>query len=168
MKKSLLITQIVIFCFSCEEPIESFPENDPVLSLNSLIEDVSLQDEIPITINFNHVPIPIFGAYLTIEMDTTKIEILDDPGFQIGEFWSESSISFEKFENGFFHLTIVLTENITEDQYKSDLGLFYIKSLNTGSTELTLKSNACEFYNAQGEIIEIPRLVLKSIVLNIN
>ena len=168
MKKIILTLIFALIFFSCEEPIETVSETFPILSLNSQTEDVSINEMITITIHIKNLSAPIFGAYLEIAMDNTKIEFIDSLGSQIGEFWNENSIIFERFEQGTLHLTMVNTENQSNEKTDGTMGEFSIKALSSGVTAIEFKIEECEFFDYQGENIEIQGLIFESINLNIN
>jgi len=168
MKNIILAFHFGFIFFSCEDSINSDTEISPILSVESLTEYISPNELMTISIHIKNLEIPVFGVYLKIVTDTSKIEIIDNPGFQIGEFWNENSIIFEKIERGIFHLTLVNTD--TQSKIKTDgkIGEFSVKALTFGSTEIILEKDECEFFDSQGELIEIKELIIESLNLNIN
>ena len=162
---------IILTCFlvcSCEEPNGPISLAHPKLSLESEVESVNLDEVFKISIIIDNVDIPVYGAYLKISIDTTKINITENNSFQIGDYWGENSISFDREENGNLHITMVKTYFFEGAVSTGILGELNFKALDSGETELNFLNQNCEFYNSLGEIIDIPNLEFENISIKIN
>ena len=158
-------------CFlvcSCDEPNGPISLAHPKLSLESEVESVNLDEVFKISIIIDNVDIPVYGAYLKISIDTTKINITENNSFQIGDYWGENPISFDREENGNLHITMVKTHFIEGPVSTGILGELNFRALASGETELNFFNQECEFYNSLGEIIDIPDLEFENISIRIN
>ena len=162
---------IILACFlvcSCDEPNEPIPLAHPKLSLESEVESVNPDEVFMVSIKIDNVDIPVYGTYLIISIDTTKINITENNSLQIGNFWDENSISFDRQENGRLNITIVKTHFDEEIISTGILGELHFRALASGETELNFFNQECEFYNSLGEIIDIPDLEFENISIRIN
>ena len=162
---------IILTCFlvcSCDKPNEPIPLAHPNLSLKSEVESVNPNEVFKVSIKIDNVDIPVYGTYLKISIDTTKISITENNSFQIGDFWDENSISFDRQENGSLNITIVKTHFDEEIISTGKLGELNFRALASGETELNFSNQDCEFYNSLGEIIDMPNLEFENIFIIIN
>jgi len=162
---------IILTCFlvySCDEPNGPISLAHPKLSLESEVESVNPDEVFKISIIIDNVDIPVYGAYLKISIDTTKINITENNSFQIGDYWGENSISFVREENGNLDITMVKTYFFEGAVSTGILGELNFKALASGETELNFLNQNCEFYNSLGEIIDIPNLEFENISIKIN
>ena len=162
---------IILACFlvcSCDEPNEPIPLTHPKLLLESEVESVNPDEVFKVSIKIDNVVIPVYGTYLKILIDTTKIITTENNFFQIGDYWGENSISFDKEENGNLHITMVKTHFIEGPVSTGILGELNFRALASGETELNFLNQNCEFYNSLGEIIAISDLEFENISIKIN
>ena len=166
MEKKVYVIIVCILLAACSKNTEV--ENNILLGFSESSINAQPGDLIEISIIFENCPEPIFGMSFQIEYDNSIISFVDSTGVIQGDYFSENSLSFCNEAEGVIHLAFTQVQGEEMITGSGIIGKIYFHVLTSGSTQMEIINSSLHFYDAGGNEVDIPDLILSNCEININ
>ena len=120
-----------------------------------------------VQLNIKNLKQAIFGISMRIDYLPYLVSFDDSQDFSVGNYFGQEIISFIKTNSSSIYLTISLVQGQNAKGGSGYLGEFVFKAMKKGSGYIEIAPDEVYFYDATGNSISIPDMVINDAVVSI-
>ena len=168
MKYCITYLLLILIVISCEKNSPAPDNEHTIVSIESDQLSYNVGEPIQVKINIEKIDVPVFGFYCNILYNSVKLSFDDASGLIAGDFLEDNTIFFINDHDATLTVTITSIQGELGETGNGTAFFLHFDAISSGQTMLEFDPDELDFYDANGSVINLENLNLKSITISIN
>jgi len=159
---------LLVLQLGCKDNSSSPPQNVCALRLSPAQSEITIGEEITLTIEAGDFDQPIFALSIRIAYDSAAVDFLAAQLPAQTGFFTDSAICFAQSGSDVIYLTVTQIQGQPEVSGSGSIAELTFRGISTGSSSLEIVSDELHFFNSAGVEIQIMQIEIGSAVITVS
>jgi len=158
----------LIVLIGCQKnPADTIVKPYPRLFFAPSVVDIAIGQPARLNLKLEGVKEAVFALSLRLSYADSIIAFPDSAGLQAGDYFAPGALVFARAENSILHLSISSLQTQPAAGDSNTVCSIVFCGLATGSSPIRILPDQLDFYDMEGENINLPALEISAAVINV-